>query len=62
MSLEAMTLDGIATSSVAGRIVTGAGQGIGRVFAKAFAGAIPAIADKNDGRLADQGRIAWDGL
>jgi 3-oxoacyl-[acyl-carrier protein] reductase len=51
MSLEAMTLDGIVTSSVAGRvaIITGAGQGIGRVFAKAFAraGAIPVIADKN---------------
>jgi 3-oxoacyl-[acyl-carrier protein] reductase len=54
MSLEAMTLDGIVTSSVAGRvaIVTGAGQGIGRVFAKAFArvGAIPVIADKNAAR------------
>jgi hypothetical protein len=33
MSLEAMTLDGIVTSSLVGRvaIVTGAGQGIGRV-------------------------------
>jgi NAD(P)-dependent dehydrogenase (short-subunit alcohol dehydrogenase family) len=51
MSLEAMTLDGIVTSSVVGRvaIITGAGQGIGRAFATAFAraGAIPVIADKN---------------
>jgi NAD(P)-dependent dehydrogenase (short-subunit alcohol dehydrogenase family) len=54
MSIEAITLDAIATSSIAGRvaIVTGAGQGIGRVFAKAFAlaGAIPVIADKNADR------------
>ena len=39
------------TASLAGRvaIITGAGQGIGRVFAKAFAsaGAIPVIAERN---------------
>ena len=54
MSIDAITLEAIATSSIAGRvaIVTGAGQGIGRVFAKAFAlaGAIPVIADKNADR------------
>jgi NAD(P)-dependent dehydrogenase (short-subunit alcohol dehydrogenase family) len=46
MFLEAMTLDSLVTSSVAGRvaIVTGAGQGI-EAFARV--GAIPVIADKN---------------
>jgi NAD(P)-dependent dehydrogenase (short-subunit alcohol dehydrogenase family) len=42
------------TASLAGRvaIITGAGQGIGRVFAKAFAaaGAIPVIAERNGER------------
>jgi NAD(P)-dependent dehydrogenase (short-subunit alcohol dehydrogenase family) len=42
------------TASLAGRvaIITGAGQGIGRVFAKAFAaaGAIPVIAERNAAR------------
>src|SRR6266851_7557740 len=56
MSMDAITLDAIATSSIAGRvaIVTGAGQGIGRVFARAFAmaGAIPVIAELNH----DKGR------
>jgi NAD(P)-dependent dehydrogenase (short-subunit alcohol dehydrogenase family) len=44
-------LNRVVQPSLAGRvaIVTGAGQGIGRVFAKAFAlaGAIPVIAEKN---------------
>jgi NAD(P)-dependent dehydrogenase (short-subunit alcohol dehydrogenase family) len=49
-------LPDLARPSIAGRvaIVTGAGQGIGRVFAKAYAlaGAIPVIAEKN-GRAAN---------
>src|SRR5262245_53518039 len=56
------------TASVTGRvaIITGAGQGIGRVFAKAFAaaGAVPVIAERNAERgdavaseiIADGGR------
>lgn len=44
-------LKAVVTPSLGGRvaIVTGAGQGIGRVFAKAFAlaGAIPVIAERN---------------
>jgi len=47
-------LSRIVAASLAGRvaIVTGAGQGIGRVFAKAFAlaGAIPVIAERNEAR------------
>jgi NAD(P)-dependent dehydrogenase (short-subunit alcohol dehydrogenase family) len=42
------------TSSLAGRVavITGAGQGLGRAFAKAFAvaGAIPVIAERNPAR------------
>ena len=42
------------TTSLAGRvaIITGAGQGIGRAFAKTFAaaGAIPVIAERNSER------------
>jgi len=51
MSAPAPDLDTVTKPSLAGRvaIITGAGQGIGRVFAKAFAraGAVPVIAEKN---------------
>ena len=55
-SLPSPDLHKVVNSSLRGRvaIVTGAGQGLGRVFAKAFAmaGAIPVIAERNH----DKGR------
>jgi 3-oxoacyl-[acyl-carrier protein] reductase len=55
-SVQAVELRNVVEPSLRGRvaIVTGAGQGLGRVFAKAFAlaGAIPVIAERNH----DKGR------
>src|SRR5262245_39944231 len=55
-SLRPTDLRSVVNPSLQGRvaIVTGAGQGLGRVFAKAFAmaGAIPVIAERNH----DKGR------
>ena len=55
-SVQAVELRNVVEPSLRGRvaIVTGAGQGLGRVFAKAFAlaGAVPVIAERNH----DKGR------
>jgi len=60
------SLQSVVSSSLGGRIaiITGAGQGIGRVFAKAFAmaGAIAVIAERNHPRgQAVAGEIVADG-
>lgn len=68
MTIQNTSLQNLVFPTLAGRvaIITGAGQGIGRTFAKAFAksGAIPVIAERNSATgqavaneiLADQGQ------